>query len=123
MYGKSYGRTDGIEVRESPIHGKGVFAVKVYQAHCDVVYFEGYEVDCDTRHSLTLNGHKIEPTGLLKYLNHSCTPNCYFRGRILVTKRQADAGTELTVDYLETEKSISQHFDCNCQSPNCRRKI
>jgi len=124
MCGQNYSTTDEIEVRESPIHGNGVFASKEYPAQSDVAYFEGDEIDHDTRHSVTLDGHKIEPTGLLKYLNRSCDPNCGFRGRILVTKRQVHAGQELTIDYRETEgNSITYHFTCNCRSANCRRRI
>ncbi len=122
MYGQDYS-SNGIEIRPSLIHGKGVFACKEYPAHSDVAYFEGYEIGHDTRHSLTLDGHKIKPTGLLKYLNHSCNPNCYFRERVLVTKQRTYSGQELTIDYSATEENISYCFECNCKSSNCRGKI
>ena len=114
-----------IRVKKSRIHGKGVFAEEEYQVGSEVAYFRGYEIDYDTRYSLTFEGHKIEPTGPLKYLNHSCDPNCCFRGRTLVTKRQVEQGEELTVDYSETEdgNKVSYPFKCNCGSGNCRKDI
>lgn len=118
-----YRGIDGIQIRRSRIHGKGVSANKQYQAGSDVAYFYGYEVDCDTRHSLTLEGCKIEPTGPLKYLNHSCDPNSCFQGRTLVTKRQVALGEELTINYLSTEDHISHGFDCRCGAEHCKRRI
>ena len=114
---------NNIRVGRSLIHGKGVFANKEYPAGSDVAYFEGYEVDHNTRHSLTFNGKKIEPTGLLKYLNHSCDPNSYFHGRTLVTKRKVEPGEELITNYLETEDNISHPFKCKCMVSNCKKKI
>lgn len=114
---------NGVRVRKSNIHGRGVFANKVYPLHSDIAYFDGYEVDQDTRHSLTLAGHKIEPTGPLKFLNHSCDPNCYFKDRTLVAKREIHAGKELTINYLDTEDHLSRSFKCNCRFASCTRKI
>jgi hypothetical protein len=115
--------TDGIQIRRSSVHGKGVFANKEYPEGCEVAYFRGYEVYKDTRSSLTLEGRKIEPTGPLKYLNHSCNPNCYFRGRTLVTKRRVLPGEELNVDYLASEESLRYPFKCKCQNAECKKTI
>lgn len=114
---------DSIQIGKSPIHGKGVFASKQYKAGSDVTYFVGYEVDKDTRHSLTLENCKIEPTGPLKYLNHSCAPNCYFRGRTLVAKRLVQRKEELTIDYRETENHFTHPFKCKCKSNSCCKKV
>lgn len=114
---------DSIEIRKSPIHGKGVFANKEYPAGSDITHFRGYEVDKDTRHSLTLENRKIEPTGPLKYLNHSCDPNCCFRGRTLVTKRLVQRREELTINYRKTEDHFSHCFNCKCGSSNCCKKV
>lgn len=114
---------NGIQVRKSTIHGSGVFANKTYSPDSNIAYFDGYVVDHDTRHSLTLAGYKIEPTGPLKFLNHSCDPNCYFQDRTLVAKREINAGAELTTNYLDTEVHLSRPFKCNCRCTNCARKI
>lgn len=123
MCGRSYVHNKDIRVGKSFIHGKGVFANKEYQAGSEVAYFEGHEVDHDTRHSLALDGKKIEPTGPLKYLNHSCDANSYFRGRTLVTRKKVEPSEELTINYLETEDNISHPFKCKCMVSNCKKKI
>lgn len=116
-------RADEQQVKESPIHGYGVFANRRYEAGSDIAYFEGYEIDHDTRHSLTFDGHKIEPTGVLRYLNHSCEPNCYFKGRVLVAREAINPGDELTINYCDTEETISFSFNCNCRRASCDRRI
>lgn len=101
---------EGIVVRKSPIHGNGVFATKEFLSGEKIGVFEGYEVSCDTQHSLTVNGHKIEGTGLLRYLNHSRNPNCYLKGIALIAKGKIMPREELLINYLETEETISHPF-------------
>lgn len=122
MYGQDY-VNNNIKVGKSRIHGKGVITNKEYEAGSEAAYFEGYEIGYDTRHSLTFNDKKIEPTGPLMYLNHSCEPNSYFRGRTLVTNRRVKSGEELTINYLETESNISYSFECKCKTKKCKKKI
>jgi len=112
-----------IKIKTSSIHGRGVFSVTTFNKGDKIGYFEGYPVQSNTRHSLTFNGVKIEPTGLLKCLNHSCSPNSYFRDRVLVANRNIKPKEEITVDYLATEADITNHFECNCKSYNCRKLI
>ena len=69
----------------------------------------------DTRHSLTLEGHKIEPTGPLKFLNHSCDPNSHFQGKKLFTNKDVKQGDELTINYMATETRLSRPFKCKCK--------
>ncbi|MFC2003584.1 SET domain-containing protein-lysine N-methyltransferase [Chloroflexota bacterium] len=114
---------NGIRVRKSPIQGRGVFANKTYSQNSEVAYFHGYEVETDTRHSLTLTGRIIEPTGPLKLLNHSCDPNCHFADRTLYTLRDINTGTELTINYLSTEVHLSHSFKCKCRWDKCVRKV
>ena len=87
-----------------------------------ITYFEGRETDQDTRYSLLLDGKRIEPTGELKYLNHSCNPNAYFSDRWLVASRDISIGDEITIDYFATENMISYPFICHCGAENCRDK-
>lgn len=114
---------NGMQVRKSKIHGKGVFANREYPDGSEVGEFEGYEVEKDTRHSLTIGGHKIEPTGPLKFLNHSCNPNSYFKGRKLITNRDIKQGQELTINYLATETHLTHPFKCKCNTKECSRRI
>jgi hypothetical protein len=111
-----------IVIKSSPIQGKGIFARSRLPRGRKIAYFEGYETDQDTRYSLLLDGRPIEPTGELKYLNHSCNPNAYFRDRWLVASRDIYIGEEITIDYFATENMVSYPFICNCGAENCRDK-
>jgi len=112
-----------IVIQPSPIHGKGVFAGTKLSAGQKIAYFEGYEIDHDTRYSLVLDGKRIEGTCNLRYINHSCAPNAHFRGRWLVVSRDIYHNEEITVDYLATENRIYHHFTCKCGAENCRKRI
>lgn len=120
-----YRGINGIRIKKSPIHGKGVFANKPYPSQTEVAHFCGYAVDRGTRHSITLEGHVIEGTGPLRFLNHSCDPNCYFKGRTLVTEIAVSPGEELTINYLECETAgrLRHPFKCKCKCSNCLKKI
>ena len=112
-----------VVIKPSQIHGKGVFARIRLSCGQKIAYFEGYKIDHDTRYSLVLDGKRIEPTGKLRYLNHSCAPNAHFRGRWLVASRDITHDEEITVDYLATENMIYHHFTCKCSAENCRKLI
>jgi hypothetical protein len=113
----------GVHLVKSTAKGWGIYARKLYRPGQILGFFGGYPVNEDTRNSLTLDGLKIEPTGDLKFLNHSCSPNAAFRGRWLVTVNRIMPGEELTIDYLATERTISHHFVCKCGSETCRGTI
>lgn len=120
----SYRGLNGIRVKKSSIHGKGVFANQPYSSGSEIGHFCGYEVESSTRHSLMLEARHIEGTGPLRFLNHCCDPNCHFQGRTLVTKREVKAGEELTINYLELETPPFRHpFKCNCKCRKCRKQI
>jgi hypothetical protein len=116
---------DGIRIKKSSIHGKGVFANIQYVTEAEVGYFYGYEVERGTRHSLTLERRVIEGTGPLRFLNHSCNPNCYFKGRTLITKRAVSRREELTINYLDYESAghLRHPFECRCKCSNCLKRI
>jgi hypothetical protein len=112
-----------IDVRSSPLGGMGVFTYGSLSRGQRISYFQGYEINQDTYRSLSLDGKRIEPTGRLGYLNHSCAPNAHFEGRWLSASRDIAPGEELTIDYLATEAMLFNHFDCKCGAPNCRGRI
>ncbi len=114
---------DVIYIDDSPIHGKGVFSKKEIPAYSQIGYFDGYEIHHDTYHSLTLDGQKIEPTGQLQYLNHSCDANAIFRGRVLHSQKDILPGDEITINYLDTEDNITNPFDCLCCTRCCVKII
>ncbi|MDX1412328.1 MAG: SET domain-containing protein-lysine N-methyltransferase, partial [Nitrospirales bacterium] len=88
-----------------------------------IAFFEGDPTPHITKHSLTLEGENVEPTGELKHLNHSCDPNAYFLKRWLMAGRDIQEGDEITIDYALTEDSFSDPFPCNCGAEMCRGRI
>jgi uncharacterized protein len=115
-------RNNPVRVESSVVHGSGVFATRTLRCGEPIAYFVGYEIDGDTYHSLHLAGKRIQPTGPLRYLNHSCKPNAHFSDRWLIASRDISMGEEITIDYLATELTsmISNHFICKCGAENCR---
>jgi SET domain-containing protein len=124
-----------VEVRRSPVNGKGLFAVarlparrKIGELSGTLVRLPGawatvaaakkiYLVQVGPRSALECsNGNEF------KYLNHSCAPNCYlrvYRRRVEVyTLRGIPPGTELTVDYGQTPHRGGMR--CRCGAASCR---
>lgn len=61
----------------------------------------------------------------LQYINHSCQTNVFFDTckQEVILLEAIEAGEEITFFYPSTEWSMSQGFDCLCQSKNCLGKI
>lgn len=114
-----------VSVGPSQVHGKGVFAQIEFAQGQRIGYFEGYEVSSDTRHSFFVKatGQRIEPTGPLRYLNHSCDANAQFEGLWLCASCDIRESEEITLDYLDSEQPISKSFVCRCGASNCRGRI
>ena len=54
-------------------------------------------------------------------INHSCDPNCGFKGLLrIVAMRDIASGEEITIDYAMTEADFWYRLECDCQSKNCR---
>ncbi len=56
-------------------------------------------------------------------LNHSCSPNCYARGRHIWALRDISPGEEITIDYSTTNVDKRWKMNCHCKSRNCRQVI
>jgi uncharacterized protein len=55
-----------------------------------------------------------------RFINHSCEPNCWFKGKFkLVAMRDIAKGEQLTFDYSMSEDS-NWLMDCKCGSKSCR---
>jgi SET domain-containing protein len=137
-----------IEVRASPIHGRGVYArCRLLKGTCIGVY-EGrrytaaalLEVDWRARHDgmtylfslsdgTTIDGG--DGGNATRFLNHACEPNCEAveetgeDGRLhlqLVTLRTVSAGAELFLDYalIIDESESPEDYPCRCGMPGCR---
>lgn len=56
--------------------------------------------------------------------NHSCDPNTWFDGDVLVTRRAIAAGEELTYDYATGPADWSDRaLYCHCETYRCRQVV
>ena len=81
----------------------------------------GEEVHIEVPTGVTL-AHTMD-TYHWRFLNHSCEPAGYFRGRELVALRDLPAWTQVTFDYDTTEYELAEPFLCECGSPSCRGEL
>jgi len=97
-------RTRKIEVRESPIHGRGIFAARRLRRGAYIGTFEGSATTEDGPHVLWYMQDNGEMAGILgknelRFLNHSRKPNAEFYGPKLYALRNIQAGEEVLLDY------------------------
>eukprot|EP00834_Sanchytrium_tribonematis_P004111 NODE_185_length_13590_cov_0.472908.p12 type:complete len:147 gc:universal NODE_185_length_13590_cov_0.472908:4288-3848(-) len=59
----------------------------------------------------------------LVYLNHSCSPNVYFKNETLCALSEIKQGDELTFFYPSTEWEMKEPFECWCKSKDCIRSV
>lgn len=128
------------EVRESKIHGRGLFATADIAKDEIVAVKGGHIVDRKTlRGKITpvLGSVEIqidddlfiapvtedEREWSMLYSNHSCDPNLGIRGEItFVAMRNICAGEELTHDWAMTDDD-DYSIECNCGTSNCRKTL
>ena len=126
------------EVRESKIHGRGLFAIADIAKDEVVAVKGGHIVDRKTlREKIT---PRLGPVEIqidddlfiapvtdeerelsMLYSNHSCNANLGMRGDItFVAMRDICAGEELTHDWAMTDDD-DYSLECKCGAPNCRK--
>lgn len=122
------------EVREAGRYGLGLFTVRDIEKDEIVVDFSNgrvYEVDKASDlpkevadHAIQFEEHKwIDTSGVGRYLNHSCDPNCGIKDKFkIVAMRDIKKGEELTFDYEMTENS-DWRMECDCGLRNCRKTV
>lgn len=133
-------RSPKTEVRDSKIHGRGLFARDAIDKDEIVVVKGGHIVDGETlRREITPQLGPVEiqigddlfiaPVTIeerelsMLYSNHSCDPNLGVRGEItFVAMREIAAGEELTHDWAMTDDD-NYLVECNCGAPNCRKLL
>jgi len=125
------------EVRESKIHGRGLFATADI-AKNEVVAVKGGHIISrkQLRGKVTPRLGPVEiqigedlfiapvtedeREGSMLYSNHSCDANIGMRGEItFVAMRDIRAREELTHDWATTDDD-DYSVKCNCSAPNCR---
>jgi hypothetical protein len=136
-----------IAVHNSPIHGRGVFALRRILKGVRIIEYKGKLItdkEADRRYSRM---HANSPHTMLfsldgglvidatrrgnsaRWINHSCAPNCEIEEeghRIFIdARRDIRAGEELTYDYnlqigeKHTKKAKREHA-CFCKARRCR---
>jgi SET domain-containing protein len=136
------------EIRDSPIAGKGAFALQPIPAWTRLIEYTGERVShevADARYEeeesagnthtvlFSVDDKTVIDAGVngndARFFNHSCGPNCQsriIRKRVyLETIRAIKPGEELTYDYEipnegESEEAARRKWPCHCGAPNCR---
>lgn len=136
-----------IKVRNSPIHGRGVFAAKRIPKGTRIVEYLGDRIshaEADQRYEdhdpndnhtflFIVDKKVVIDAGVggnaARFINHSCDGNCESviedRRVFIETTRVVEKGEELGYDYeIGREKNdppnVDEIFACRCGSPKCR---
>jgi len=135
-------------VRNSAIHGRGVFATRTIHKGDDIIEYRGRRITADEADNLPdsdpdnpfhtflfeLNDGRVIDAGVrgnaARWINHSCQPNCVpyedDACRVFIeAKRTIRAGEELSYDYKlnvpgRRSKRMLANYACRCGAPRCR---
>lgn len=137
-------------VRNSKIHGKGVFATRKIKAGDRIAEYKGERIDweetlrrenakpADSYHTFffSLEDGRIIDGGVrgsdARWINHACEPNCEAQeedGRVFIyALRDIARGEELNYDYgliLEERHTpaLKRAYACLCGAPTCRHTM
>ncbi len=139
--------TPALEVRDSPLHGFGVFATRRIEKGTRVIEYLGERIshpEADRRYDhkdendnhtflFIVDARTVIDAGAdgneARFVNHGCEPNCESvienRRVFIEAIRDIAAGEELTYDYqIQREAGdppdIDVIFACRCGAPSCR---
>lgn len=129
-----------IEVRSSPIQGKGLFAIAPIRKGETAAIFGGHlYTPADVAagipseqgyvaigENLYIGHTAAEGDSPDDFINHSCTPNLWLDNETtVVAMRDIEIGEELTADYavLLGDTEDWPPTPCHCGAPNCRGMI
>ena len=135
-------------VRNSPIHGRGVFARRTIRKGSWIIEYRGERISVDEAerrpdsdphnpyHTFLFELHdgRVIDAGVrgnaARWINHSCAPNCVpvedDDCRVYIeAKRTIRAGEELSYDYQLTvagrvTAKMKAGYACRCGAPRCR---
>jgi SET domain-containing protein len=141
-------KTPAYAVRNSPIHGRGVFATRTIRKGADIIEYRGRRISMEAADELPdsdpnnpyhtflfeLNDGRVIDAGrggnAARWINHSCRPNCepYEDDdcRVYIAaKRTIEAGEELSYDYKlnvpgRRTPRLLANYACRCGAPRCR---
>jgi uncharacterized protein len=127
-----------LEIRESKIHRRGVYALEPIPARRKVIEYTGERISRretkrraggNITYLFTLNDYwtidgAVGGSGA-EIINHACDPNLRAqiqqRHILYISRRAIQPGEELTVDYRFSDKV--DKVKCLCGSPLCRGTI
>jgi uncharacterized protein len=133
-----------MEVRSSKIHRKGIFAKDYVQKGERVAIIGGDIMLIDEINNLlphlqhypmqieerfVIGPRRARQPDPVDFFNHSCNPNCGFKGQIfLVAMRDICKDEEVVFDYAMTispsvGSDIVFRMRCRCRTANCRESI
>ncbi|MBP9703077.1 SET domain-containing protein-lysine N-methyltransferase [Candidatus Woesebacteria bacterium] len=122
-----------VEVKNSPIQGKGVYATKSFSVGELVLIIDDSHVVTDES-TLTNDDNEFRADYfdnkivLMQspevYINHSCDPNTYVKTidgiRYVLAMKPIKVGDEITYDYSINGDNEGT-FPCHCGSQKCRK--
>ena len=135
------------ELRSSPVHGMGAFALRRIRKGTRIIEYLGERVshaEADRRYEskaandshtflFIVDSRTVIDAGVdgndARFLNHSCNPNCESvieKRRVFIEAiRTIQPGEEMTYDYqIQREEDdppgIDEVFACHCGFPECR---
>ena len=129
-----------IERRKSRIQGWGVFATQPINKNKRIVTYDGEKIT--NKESLKRENRYLQKNciwcfklnrlyvrdaavggNIARFINHSCTPNCYTRvigDQIwIIAARNIRKGEEIFYDYMTDGAG---HIQCICR-PNCKTRL
>jgi len=123
-----------IQVRQSAVHGRGVFAARTIRKGRRIIEYTGRRVAWKSIPADVNGGTDVIDPEIggneARWINHSCDPNCEAieeeNGRVFIhALRNIRAGEELSYDYqLQVDEPITRAVRaenaCHCGSANCR---
>jgi len=135
-----YWQSESIEIRNSAIHGQGIFSNRSINEGEIIMKWEGElftaeEIRqgkakpnsiCGYNEGVYLGQPINENDTIDQYLNHSCDPNTWMNSELIISARKNILpDCELTADYAiwEIDPDWELPVLCNCRSEYCREKI
>ena len=136
-----------VEVRDSPVHGRGVFAVAAIRKGTRILEYLGERLshqaadaryddhDVNDNHTFLfiVDKHTVIDAGVggndARFINHQCAGNCesviQHRRVFIDAARDISPGDEIGYDYeIGREKddpsNVDEIYACRCGSPHCR---
>jgi len=138
------------EIRPSPLHGLGAFAIRPIAAGTRLIEYAGARITPAEAHArypdepgnshhtylFAIDDEIVIDASIdgndARFINHSCDPNCdavVEDGRIWIeTIRDVAPGEELAYDYAfvlpeRHTPAAKRRYPCNCGSASCRGTI